>query len=740
MASAPTMAEVKADQQLDELRKEIQCSVCNQQFCDPKLLPCLHYFCKECIQALAGKSIEPFPCPKCTRDIIVPRDNPDCFPEAPFIEQLIDLHEKMSKVKGRLEAICGMCSGSAKAKAFCHQCSEFICMDCSKSHRKMKVFAEHEVKTIEELLSVEALTMEQFLMREESLPMCKEHEDKLKLMCFNCNRAICHECVVSRDHVGHTLELVGTAVVQCRKRLEEGTNPLLKIRSDIDEAKKGVAAVKAEVTEQGASIEESIKLAFSKLHKVLDRYQQEMLDKSSALVQQKLKVLEEQGQDLESAIEEAKGLCHFIERNLAYTRDEDLIALHGRILIEVGHTCQKHAERDLRVRERANVSLEVPSTDNLLDLCRMNADVFLDLPADPAKCTVTGPGTKVAEVDKPTSVLIHTARVDGQPCRGNQHVAIELKSLVDGSVIHAKGTPKLSQLGVYEVSYCPKVRGRHQLTPIVNGAAVSPSQVFVKFHPSKIRRPVHVTGGLWKPWSIAVDAQRNEILVSELGSNHVKVMDKSCNKLTTTGCQAPTGVARDEESCTYVIQNGESLMKYGQDGALIKVEKGKLWEASSVRVFNGSVYVCDCGNHRIAVFSRELHLIRTLGCEGTRNGQFRHPQDIAQDKKGNLYVSDKRNRRIQVFNREGNFQRSFGSDHLVAPTGLCLSPDEFHLYVVDSRKGCVTIFTSSGGKLVSSFSRHGRSEGELNNPVGIAVDGDGFVYVCDHGNDRIQVF
>ena len=43
----------------------------------------------------------------------------------------------------------------------------------------------------------------------------------------------------------------------------------------------------------------------------------------------------------------------------------------------------------------------------------------------------------------------------------------------------------------------------------------------------------------------------------------------------------------------------------------------------------------------------------------------------------------------------------------------------------------------TSGEFIYSFEKKGS---ELHNPFGIAVDQDGFVFVCDTGNSRIQVF
>ena len=46
----------------------------------------------------------------------------------------------------------------------------------------------------------------------------------------------------------------------------------------------------------------------------------------------------------------------------------------------------------------------------------------------------------------------------------------------------------------------------------------------------------------------------------------------------------------------------------------------------------------------------------------------------------------------------------------------------------------------TSGEFVHSFGKEGSDRGELKHPYGIAIDQDGFVFVCDIGNNRIQVF
>ena len=45
----------KATSLVDSLGKELECAVCLEQYKEPKVLPCLHSFCKKCLEGLLTK-------------------------------------------------------------------------------------------------------------------------------------------------------------------------------------------------------------------------------------------------------------------------------------------------------------------------------------------------------------------------------------------------------------------------------------------------------------------------------------------------------------------------------------------------------------------------------------------------------------------------------------------------------------------------------------------------------------
>ena len=137
---------------VEDLEKEITCAICHDHYTEPKVLPCCHYYCKQCLHQLTLREGlgKPFSCPECRKDTTLPEGGLDNLPTAFFVNRMKEVHSKLELAHGKVEAKCEMCSED-KAEAFCRQCTKFICADCIKSHKKMKgAFSGHKVSTLDE--------------------------------------------------------------------------------------------------------------------------------------------------------------------------------------------------------------------------------------------------------------------------------------------------------------------------------------------------------------------------------------------------------------------------------------------------------------------------------------------------------------------------------------------------------------------------------------------------------------
>ena len=76
-------------------------------------------------------------------------------------------------------------------------------------------------------------------------------------------------------------------------------------------------------------------------------------------------------------------------------------------------------------------------------------------------------------------------------------------------------------------------------------------------------------------------------------------------------------------------------------------------------------------------------------------------------------------------------------DGLNNPHFVCT--DATHVYVTDYKRNGVFVFTKTGD-FVKLFGSKGSEDGQFDHPYGIALDPDGFLYVSDKVNNRVQVF
>jgi DNA-binding beta-propeller fold protein YncE len=191
------------------------------------------------------------------------------------------------------------------------------------------------------------------------------------------------------------------------------------------------------------------------------------------------------------------------------------------------------------------------------------------------------------------------------------------------------------------------------------------------------------------------------------------------------------------------------------------------------------VYVADFGNHRVQVFDRAGRFLAGWGREGARPGEFRRPSGVAVDGRGRVHVCDSLNRRIQRFDRDGRLLAEWGS----APGGLAVDergrvyvgypwlsraqvfddqgrflavmawgapggggPDVAALAVDRAGRiyvagiGAEVLQLDEEGRLTASWNTDSWGIGRLERPVGVAVDGDGDIYVADAGAGRVAKF
>ncbi len=212
---------------------------------------------------------------------------------------------------------------------------------------------------------------------------------------------------------------------------------------------------------------------------------------------------------------------------------------------------------------------------------------------------------------------------------------------------------------------------------------------------------------------------------------------------------------------------------------------------------DGSVYVADTWNYRIQKFTSDGEFLTMWGAPGTAdaNDTFWGPRGIVVDSRGHVLITDTGNNRVVVFDQNGQYLTQFGikgfePGEFYEPVGLAVDPSDW-LYVVDTWNQRIQVFApdesgvyyqfvkmwdvsgwdgqstenkpfidiDSSGKIyvtdpdkfrVLSFDQNGaflKGWGDYSSgidgfgkPVGIAITGDGSVWISDSENNRLLKF
>ena len=345
---------------LDDLGDEITCPICREHFHEPKILPCLHYYCKECIRNLARRQ-HPFQCPECRRDTNLPQNDPDQLPTAFFVNRMKEVHAKMEKIEGKVEATCEMCFG-AKAGAFCRQCMLFICTDCVQAHQKMKVFAGHQIVTLEEL---KLGGPNRIPINEIPPTLCKEHDEPWKIFCFDCNRLICRDCVID-GHTDHKREFIKKYAVQCRTTVSDSLVPLKQVQADINQSAKDIESTENDISTQHDNVSSIIHQSFAKMVDILKQREQHLLDKASEFKDKKLNALRSQNKNLRVIKAETQSLIEFVEHSLANATDEEVVSIHQQILARIDEEHKRCKQTVMVPNIKADVAVEISDSSSTL--------------------------------------------------------------------------------------------------------------------------------------------------------------------------------------------------------------------------------------------------------------------------------------------------------------------------------------------------------------------------------------
>jgi DNA-binding beta-propeller fold protein YncE len=210
----------------------------------------------------------------------------------------------------------------------------------------------------------------------------------------------------------------------------------------------------------------------------------------------------------------------------------------------------------------------------------------------------------------------------------------------------------------------------------------------------------------------------------------------------------PRAITAEPGGSVFVVDKSGRVQRFSADGVVEAVWRMPETADGKPVGFavhpDGRILVADTHYHRVLIFDRDGTLLGSFGREGTGDGEFLLPTDVAVDADGFLYVSEYQgNDRITKWSPDLTFVAAIGDQaiagkRLSRPAGIDID-DEQTLWVADACNHRI-VRLSLDGKVLATFGRFGDAPGELRYPYDVCVSPDDTIMVCEYEGNRLQWF
>nr|XP_057937750.1 E3 ubiquitin-protein ligase TRIM45 [Doryrhamphus excisus] len=478
------------------------CKVCRSLYREPRILPCLHTFCLDCINQL-----EPFSrgARGCHRD--GPIDDgeagraekanttvlcPDCDSEVDLPPSgavgLSTDHLALDEVF--LETLasdspmgCDLC-GETCAENRCEVCCVNLCEFCYQAHRRQRRTASHPIQRLEDLKSGGRLCRP---------VLCSQHPgQELRLFCQPCDLPVCLECAATL-HVEHnccpTHEVIdrhgdrirALVTVTLRPHLELLEQTLQKVELSQQALQQRVEATADEVR------------AFARGYaSAVEAHCLSLLRRLEELRLQRRNQLHLQRAQLQQAACDVRGAVDFAERLLSCGSDAEILSAKAVTLRRLSGLAERSRDPHLgallpddgsAIRFDAGEAAGEAGGFPLVGVVHFKA-------VDPSKCITEGEGLRRASEGQRGHFTLVCRDSAGEPmARGGDHVLVSILHR-DKKNCTVEATVEDHNDGSYEVSYTPEEAGMYSVWVCVRAQHVKGSPFVLSVH----RKPRRHTG------------------------------------------------------------------------------------------------------------------------------------------------------------------------------------------------------------------------------------------------------
>ena len=667
---------------LKRLEEQLKCPVCLENYKEPKGLPCLHSFCRECLQRLPVERNEVH-CPTCRQSNVLPQGGVAELPTAFHINTLLDLYNALQQptISDSEVPVCVI--HGKKREFYCQPCDEVVCSICAvRGHRThvcdtAEVFYEPKKQEIETCL--ESLK-EWITTIHNSIDDSYTEVTKVKDQASSVKVEICQFIEDTHQRLEMEKERLLTQLdTHMQQKLQQ-----------IAQKREGVETMLAQLNSCQEFVEDQLKTG-SKEQVLAVRRQM---------------------------IGHMKALTMHVDTSILLQSDSAIFFNANKSLypLNVGDLCQLQFDQCLV----SGTNRFLAQVDENLNFFINVKDIYANSENLPSCHTIC-----CYPVTNPDASLSYSLeRLE----KGKYKVSFVLKQIGPHVVSIKVGDKHITESPfTCHVVSAPTMPLRSHIRTVEN--LKIPSGI-------AIRNDDCLIIGERDSYSITILSNTGERMLTfgneiiQLSSG-IALTDEGSILVVDTMFVRLLKFSRDGELEKSVGTSGNGPLQFNLP--------------YSVAVHpNGCIFIADRGNNRIQVLNSDLTYSHCFGEKGKKLGQFLELFDIAIDPKGNVYTSDPQKGQVQKFTPSGDvldsiqckspFYLCIDQQNILyimeqrkpKREGFFLAPDigvmhNHFITIVNCQKNMIHLGEFQWSENCPDYGCGGR----------IATDRHGFLYVCD---------
>ena len=577
-------------------KQATSCGLCSQHLADPRMLPCLHSFCYNCLKKHFDGEKSEQSCPTCKEAFKLSEGQLESLPKdlhASYVAQVAEYEEMVS---GKSEVSCNRCGNSDEGMEFkfCCVCCKCLCSWCTKDHARCLETRQHELVNVGEKKNQGELSLLNTIPHKGS--NCSLHPDEvLKFYCKTCSQLVCRDCVVL-SHSGHSYDRT-ESVAESEKgvlwsMIEEAKSAASKLEDAMAKGGKVVQNIHVKQKLMDGEINE----CFEELQKALASRKLSLLAKSSEVCLRKTTALRLQQ-------EEMKGLRDEIVR----------VCVHATKAYELYTPAEMLSAKTLMVDKLKNLVTKFKTRS--LDPCQnefMMTNLDMDIREEIEKFGVIAAGSHAANSTtslyipqaikgKPMKFVVTTRDVEGKLLDKGGEVVEATMKVIGNEHLTTEGVVNDNKDGTYSIAIIPQSIGEHHLSIIVGSEQIKSSPFIVSVRNFRSYESLSCVASYdvaGQPLDVAL-SDNNEMFVACFSSHDIKVLNHEGSLLRTIG-------TKGDESLQFISPTGMAI-------------QGDI------------IYVAEAENHRIQKLTTSGEHIAMFGSHGSGEGQLNQPYAISID-------------------------------------------------------------------------------------------------------------